>query len=239
MIRVVIVDDNDMDLYRAGDIIRDTAMINDIAVKVTPIGNAQFFIDDIKEGKPYDIFLLDLELVGYSGIDLAKRVQEKYGVAHIIFITNHVKYSPDGYEVKAERFVLKSQLAEKLPEAFLNAVCELRKEKEKCYISNCSDGMTKIPYRDIIKIEKFDNKYSLIYTGHGKYKTRSSLSCLIRQLDSEEFIFVNKGIIVNLNHINQIDSHQTIHLSYDVTAELSKSRTSEVKKRMIEYYMPA
>lgn len=237
MIRLVIVDDNDKDLQNIADIVRETAKENNIEMQITSIGDASFFLDDIKEGKPYDIFLLDMEIAGRSGIELARKIQEMYGVPHIIFITNHVQYSPEGYEVKAERFILKETMSEKLPEALMYAVSELLQDKKRCYVSNSTECMAKIPYNDIIKIEKYDNKYSLIYTGRGNYKTRSSLSCLIRQLDSEEFIFVNKGIIVNLNHINEIDSKQKIHLSYGLDALLSKSRLSDVKKKMVDYYM--
>ena len=238
MLQVVIVDDNDKELHDTESIVRKTASEHGLNLHISCIGDPRFFIDDINESIPYDIFILDIEMPGVSGIELAGKVREKYGIAHLIFTTNHVQYSPVGYEVHAERFLLKKELDSKLPEALLYVISEISREKEKFYISSVADSMTKIPYSDIIKIEKFDSKYSLIYTKNGRHKTRSSLSCIIRQINSDGFIFVNKGIIVNLDHINEIDRNRIIHLSYGLEAELSKNRVGEVKKRMMDYYMP-
>ena len=238
MLRVAIVDDCIADLARAARIVEETAKEHHIDVKTDTIGAPSFLLDDMKEGALYDIFILDIEMSEMTGVELARKIQEIYGIAHIIFTTCHVRYAPQGYEVRAERFVLKDRLEQKLPEAFLFAAAQIIKARERYYIASSAEGMTKIPYCDMIKIEKLDSKYSLIYTSRGQFKTRCSLSCLMDQLHSDEFIYVNKGIIVNLNHINTITPDRQIYLSSGLMADMSRSRNSAVKQRMLDYYMP-
>lgn len=113
MLRVAIVDDCIDDLVRAARIVEETAKEHHIDVKTDTIGVPSFLLDDMREGALYDIFILDIEMSEMTGVELARKIQEIYGIAHIIFTTCHVRYAPQGYEVRAERFVLKDRLEQK------------------------------------------------------------------------------------------------------------------------------
>ena len=51
----------------------------------------------------WDILLLDVEMPGMSGIDLAKRLRGAGCRAEIIFITSHFECMAEGYEVSFVR----------------------------------------------------------------------------------------------------------------------------------------
>ncbi|HIQ99358.1 MAG TPA: response regulator transcription factor [Candidatus Scybalocola faecavium] len=237
MIKLVIADDEPETVSHVQEIVEAVAEKNDYDIRVTTVGNGQFLKEDILEGKSYDIFLLDMEMPGCTGLELARLIQEKCGVVYIIFITNHGEYCTDGYEVGASRYILKDKLDEKLPSALEYVISQMIQLHGKYYVVNNTQGLTKVLYRDIIKIEKGSGKYSILYTRKGEYKTRSSLACLMNYFKTDEFIFINKGIIVNMNHVNGIDSNRMMKLSYGPDVEVSQSRIREVKKQLIQFYV--
>lgn len=68
----------------------------------------------IKDFAEYDIAILDIDMGNFSGIDLARRLRnEKPGIV-IIFLTNFIQYAPEGFEVQAFRYLLKSDMQERL-----------------------------------------------------------------------------------------------------------------------------
>lgn len=83
----------------------------------------------IKDFAEYDIAILDIDMGNFSGIDLARRLRkEKPGIV-IIFLTNFIQYAPEGFEVQAFRYLLKSDMQERLVSYFEDAVREVVREK--------------------------------------------------------------------------------------------------------------
>ena len=76
----------------------------------------------IKDLAGYDIAILDIDMGDFSGIDLAWRLRkEKPGIV-IIFLTNFIQYAPEGFEVQASRYLLKTNMQERLESYFEDAV---------------------------------------------------------------------------------------------------------------------
>lgn len=235
MISLAVVDDDPKDRERICKIVKETVKKEHFELKVTPMGDPSFLKVDIEEGIHYDIFLLDVEMPGYTGMELARLIQENCGASYIIFVTSHIEYCPEGYEVGALRYILKEKLEEKLPGDLAYALSRIKNQKDRYFVVRNASGTRKIPYEDIIKIVKEDNKYSLMYTREGEYKVRSSIRSLMEQLKSGAFVVVNKGILVNVGHIHDIDTSRILHLSCGLEAEASKSHLTDVRQKVMEY----
>ena len=84
----------------------------------------------IKDLAEYDIAILDIDMGDFSGIDLAWRLRkEKPGIV-IIFLTNFIQYAPEGFEVQAFRYLLKTNMQERLVSYFEDAVKEVVRKKQ-------------------------------------------------------------------------------------------------------------
>ena len=59
-----------------------------------------------------DIALLDIDFDGaaYNGMDIAQKIRALGADTVIIFVTNFIEYAPEGYEVRAFRYILKRNL---------------------------------------------------------------------------------------------------------------------------------
>ena len=60
--------------------------------------------------------------------------------------------------------------------------------------------MEKIPHKDILYIQRDGGKNSVICSNTGTSKVRKSLQKVFEELDTPEFIFIDRGYIVNIIH---------------------------------------
>lgn len=69
-----------------------------------------------------------------------------------------------------------------------------------------SKQLTRISYKHIYYIYK-DAKNSIFILSYGQEKERKSLTDIYKELNPTEFIFIERGYIVNINHITNIKGH--------------------------------
>ena len=87
---------------------------------------------------------------------------------------------------------------------------------------------------EIYYIER-DGKNARIVTQSGESKVRKSLQQVYDELASEEFIFVERGCIVNMIHIVQIKDGMAILKNGDNCA-ISRSHLQPVKEQINAYW---
>ena len=94
--KILIVDDEQMALEDA----------KDVAEKVQP--EAEIFgvntcsrALEIAEREKPDVALLDIEMPGMNGLELAKRLKEIYDSINIIFVTAYSEYALEAFSIKA------------------------------------------------------------------------------------------------------------------------------------------
>ena len=102
MIKVAICDDEKEYIDKISKIVSD---IED--VKIYTYDSGYKILNILEE---FDIFILDIEMPGISGMNLAHIIREKRKEAIIIFLTNYDSYVFDGYEVGAFRYLSKVRM---------------------------------------------------------------------------------------------------------------------------------
>lgn len=102
MLKVVIVDDEELSLFRLKDILNH---IGNVEVIGTYTNGAQA-VEAIAEVKPNLIFL-DINLPGEFGIEIAQKVQMMDKDIQIVFVTAHEKYALKAFEIGVLDYVLK------------------------------------------------------------------------------------------------------------------------------------
>ena len=65
-----------------------------------------------------------------NGVDLARRLHELRPDMLLIFVTNYVEYSLQGYEVQAFRYLLKAEMPQKLERYVQQALTAYRKTRD-------------------------------------------------------------------------------------------------------------
>lgn len=182
----------------------------------------------------YDLILLDIEMPGHTGMELAAKIKPYLPNVKIIFITSHIEYAIDAFELSIFRYVPKNEMKNRLPTAITDALKLLSLEDGKVYTIQTNSRLEKIPYKDILYIER-DGKNARITTACGVSKVRRTLQQIFDELASDDFIFIDRGCIVNIIHIMQIKDSMAI-LKNDMALPISRSHLQDVKEQINNYW---
>lgn len=190
--------------------------------------------DITEDGFFFDLILLDIEMPGKSGMELAEKIRPCLPDVKIIFITSHVEYAIDAFELSIFRYVPKADAGRRLRVALRDAVKLIGLEDGKTYTIQTNSRLERIPYREIYYIER-DGKNAGIVTASGVSKVRKSLQQVYEELGAEEFIYTDRGCIVNLIHIMQVRDGCAV-LKNGMSIPISRSHLQEVKAQINRYW---
>ena len=206
-----------------------------VAGEITTYNDSRNLLYDITEDNfHYDLLLSDIEMPEISGMELAEKIKPFLPEIRIIFITSHIEYAIDAFELSIFRYVPKSDTEKRLPAAIKDAVSLINLEADKSYTIQVKGRFEKIPFRDILFIER-DGKNAAINTADGVSKVRKSLQAVFDELNSEEFIFIDRGYIVNLIHIMQVKNNTAV-LKDGTVLPISRSHLQTVKEQINSYW---
>ena len=154
--RIAVCDDEEKFRTQARDLIDKLAGSIDVIVDAYSDGKKLL---EAFDKKPYEVIFLDIEMPSMDGITLAKKLRERSGSVYIVFLTGHVEYALEGYEVNALRYLTKPVKEDKLREV-LRFVMDKSTSKRQLMIKE--DGEEKlINVSDIVYLEA-QNQYFMI-----------------------------------------------------------------------------
>lgn len=191
----------------------------------------QDFLFDYSEEKDFDLLLLDVEMPGMNGIELAKKVRPENAAVQIIFITGYYEYFGEGFDVSALHYLLKPVDEKKLCPVLNRAVSNLSGRLRNVLVEY-GEGSIKLLLKDIVYVEA-ENVYVVVHTMEGKYRMRMALGKFIQQLD-EEFFRVHRSFVVNLNHVRGIARREMTMENGD-KIPLSRGMYGKVHAALIRY----
>ncbi len=235
MLRIAICDDEKEMVESYKTVVESCLKSNSETGEIFTYTSSDNILYDITEdGFYYDLILLDIEMPGFSGMDVAGKVKPFLPNVKIIFITSHIEFAIDAYELSIFRYVPKDRREEKLPLAVSDAIRLLSLEGGKVYTISTSSRLEKIPYRDILYIQR-DGKNAEIFFGEESTKVRKSLQQVFDELAAEEFIFTDRGCIVNIIHIMQVKDGEAV-MKNGLHLPISRSHLQEVKDKINSYW---
>lgn len=235
MLRIAICDDESQYVENHAKVIEQVMKECGSVGELSKYTHSDNLLYDITEDRFfYDLILLDVEMPEYTGMELAAKIKPYLPNVKIIFITSHIEYAIDAFELSVFRYVPKNDMEKRLPVAIRDAVKLIELESGKVYTIQTNTRLEKIPYKEIYYIER-DGKNARIVTQLGESKVRKSLQQVYDELASEEFIFVERGCIVNMIHIVQIKDGMAILKNGDNCA-ISRSHLQPVKEQINAYW---
>lgn len=235
MLRIAVCDDETAIAENNRAVLEAVLKELGVAREITTYTDSRNLLYDITEDSfHYDLLLSDIEMPEISGMELAEKIKPFLPDIRIIFITSHIEYAIDAFELSIFRYVPKSDIEKRLPSAVKDAVSLINIEADKSYTIQLKGRFEKIPFRDILYIER-DGKNAAINTAEGISKVRKSLQAVFDELNSEEFIFIDRGYIVNLIHVMQI-KNSTAVLKNGTALPISRSHLQTVKEQINTYW---
>ncbi len=235
MLRIAVCDDEQAIAENNRAVLEAVLNELNVAGEITVYNDSRNLLYDISEDSfHYDLLLSDIEMPELSGMELAEKIKPFLPDLRIIFITSHIEYAIDAFELSIFRYVPKSDIEKRLPSAIKDAVSLINLEADKSYTIQVKGRFEKIPFRDILFIER-DGKNAAINTTDGVSKVRKSLQAVFDELGSEEFVFIDRGYIVNIIHIMQIKNNTAV-LKNGTVLPISRSHLQAVKEQINSYW---
>lgn len=159
---------------------------------------------ELAEKDVADIFLLDIDMPGMDGLELARKIRENNAQSLIIFLTSHIEFASEGYKVAAFRYIHKLNLERDLPEALMAAMIELQKDSSAYVLLKFNDELIRLPFSDIRYVQRVGRKLEIHTLKNGVIESNQGIKELYEKLDSVRFIFIDRGCFVNIDYIARV-----------------------------------
>lgn len=233
LINIAICDDEKIQVELLNTYVKSWARKNNIIANIEHFYSGESFEFTWSMDKKYHILLLDIEMSGLNGVELAKKIRKEDELLNIIFITAIPDYIGEGYDVSAINYLIKPIREEKLYECLDRAIKKISQE-EKIILIDVEGEILRIKQRDIIYIEAFSHSIE-INTIKNKYITRKNIGTIEKELDDKQLVRCHRSYIVGLNHIKRIGKAD-IKLDNGDLIPVSRRQYTRTNMAFIEYF---
>lgn len=235
MIRIAVCDDDTDSILKNHIILKNCLSHLKAVAEIQTYSSGQMLLRDILDDHIFfDLILLDIEMPDISGMEIVQAIKPQLPNVKVIFITSHVKYAIDSFELSIFRYVPKNDLEKRLTYAVTDALKLIMLEDDKNYTVLTANRMEKVRFCDIFYILR-EGKNAALHTSQGIIMVRKSLLTVYEELGAEEFIFIERGCIINLIHITQI-KNSNLYLKDGTVLPISRSHLRNVKMAVNSYW---
>ncbi|MDE6132470.1 MAG: LytTR family DNA-binding domain-containing protein [Oscillospiraceae bacterium] len=228
-ITIALCDDDSEQIKNLRRLIGEWAEGKPFAVNIAGYESGEQFLFEYQDA-PCNLLLLDIEMSGINGMELAKKLRSAGDMLPIIFITGYSDYMADGYDVEALHYLLKPVETDKLF-AVLDRYAARRGSSEEILLST-AEGVCRTALECIAYIEAFGRKTAV------HLQDRTVLECNMSISEFENFsgfFHCHRSYIANLEQVRSITKNAVI-LETGEEIPLSRRLYNEVNKRFIEFY---
>lgn len=182
-------------------------------------------------GERYDVVFLDVLMEPVNGISLAKKIRAWDRHVILIFCTAYLEYAPEGYEVKAFRYLLKPVEEKDISLVMREVRKELEAERTLLVQTPECDFLLRTQELQFLEAE---NKHTLLYYMDDIITLRKGLNELEEQLASCFFFRIHRKYLVNLIHVREYDE---VRLTLDCgrTVPISRRRSKGFRLALKAY----
>ncbi len=186
-----------------------------------------------------NIYILDIEVPGKSGLDLAREIRLTGDVdSQLIVVTAHKEMLDNTFINRSLilNFVSKfdncdENLLQALKDAYINCT------RHKAYIFKNDGDLYRIPYDDIyyFEIDSLSGSVNL-YTKTKVFNIKKTIRSILEDLKDPRFMKTHKSCIINLYNVSRVDlSNLVIYFTEEISTDLlSRNYKKELQERLIK-----
>lgn len=226
MYRMLIVEDTpaEADLLRGH--LQRYASEKNLSFSIETLSSALEFINSRHVA---DLIFMDIDMPGINGMEAAEVLRTYDAETPLVFVTNLAQYAVRGYSVDAVDFVVKPVEYGDFAMRMDRAMRAVARNAARTLALPTADGMRVISQSDIAYVDlvKHDVRYHLV--DGTELRERGSLRAAEQRLDSQSFLRISSGCLVNMARVERIGRES---VTVAGGAELFYSRSQ--RKRALE-----
>ncbi|MGF7019167.1 DNA-binding LytR/AlgR family response regulator [Lachnospiraceae bacterium PF1-21] len=181
----------------------------------------------------YDLYILDIEMPGMSGIELSYEIRKRAPYALIVFLTSYKEYVYNVFEVVTFDYIAKPVDCKRINKLILRVTEYLGTVKTNFHFSYRKNSYS-IQMQEIAYIGKAGRKAYINTNNHEVYHCNMRLEEIWNQLDSHQFMHIHISCIVNIGEIKKVEKTE-IELKNGTKLYAGRRYVNEIKRRQLEY----
>ena len=190
-----------MDIYFTRQPLADAAMAEEeqkrLAEEAAKAGNAEVPQPDTDTGTPRE------KAQQMTGVDAIRALREVDRKAFVIFLTDSSDHMPDAFSVHAYSYIIKRNLQTELPRVMSDLMSTIAIPRSITLKNGKQTVMLSIG--DIVSIQTEGHYLIIRSMGDVTNRVRMTFAEMQAKLEkSREFLMINKGIMVNMDHIRDL-----------------------------------
>ena len=227
--KIIICDDSAEDAAFLTELTSLWGKQNGHTLHIETYPSAEAFLFRYEEDKTCDILLLDVEMPGKSGVELAKEIRKTNETLQIVFVTGYSDYIAEGYEVSALHYLMKPVHEGKFFSVLDRAVSKL-KSREKSILLECAGETVRVPMYEIRYMDVRQN-YVTVHARED-YTVKKTLGAMEKELDNR-FFRAGRSLILNLGYIRRV-SKTDVYLEDSTVLQLPRGVYDALNRAIIE-----
>lgn len=176
------------------------------------------------------LFWISFRETGAARYCLADGFGRREMTAITSFVTSYVEYAPEGYELRAFRYLLKTDVDAKLEAYFSQAVEHFTTKREVVSIQNNGE-IINLAGDDILYLEseKHTVHIHMLCGNFDQYSCYSSLQSFEEKLQPLGFLRIQKSYLVNMRHIKKLQCNEVV-IENGLKLPVSEKNYREIKR---------
>lgn len=241
MIQIAICDDQAEELERTYAMAEAYCRLHlELNISFHKFESADDLLRFISTRNRFDIYLLDILMPNVNGIEVGYAIRESDSAAVILYLTSSPDYALQSYQVDAGGYLLKPVSEKDLFAALDKVIAKLDAEDRKCFVFQTPHGgIESIPYSHLLYLEYYQHRLNAHTTENKTLESiyhRESFQELTASLTDSRFVKIAASIIVNMQHIRNMNSRE-IRLSNEEKLGISRLYVTDARKAFMDYLL--
>ena len=236
MLRIAICDDDKRLLEVLEREVRSWAKERQEICSVELFITAEAFLFAWEEKKDMDVLLLDIEMPGMDGMELARLLRGKGDRTEIIFVTGIPDYAPEGYDLEAVSYLVKPVKRERLCTA-LDRAREKAGRRNAILAPVCAGELERIYVSDICFLEGAGHETILRKRDGANIVCKARLQELEQELQekSEAFFKPHRSYLISLDHVERITKKE-IQMEGGILIPIARGNWESLNRAYVLYF---
>lgn len=231
MLKIAICDDNEIALNHISTLINKNINLDKSLFTYKNAFSLTDYIFNVAYGN-IDILIIDINLGDDNGITIATEIKQRYPHIKIIFVTGHINYALDVFDVEPVYFLNKPIDENRLIRAFEKTLQIIEEDKKMCVSLILRGEIINIRVSQIKFIES-KKRIIVIYEHNMQREATMKLDEIAGKLP-RNFLRCHQSYIINMDRIKCFSLNGAEIYSGEVVP-ISRPKYIEAKKAFLHY----
>lgn len=163
----------------------------------------------VDDGNLYDLIFMDIILQKENGIRLSQTIIQKLNHVKIVFITGHVEYVEDIFQIVPFALLMKPLKRDKVQQIVEKAFEMIEHEKERYIALKTADGVFKLNVARMMSVES-EKKYVIFTDAEGKKYQVIMTMDEVAELVGEKLVRCHRSYFINMDMVQRIQGKNAV-----------------------------